>query len=79
MDDIATRVKEIIAERLKTDKSKIVESAIFTTDLGADSIEIVDVIMTFEEEFDIEIPEDEESTIQTVQHAIDYIKKKVNA
>lgn len=76
-EEVAAKVKEIIVELLGADESKVTEDATFTTDLGADSLETVDLIMKLEQEFDIEIPEDQANTIQTVGDAISYVQKAV--
>ena len=70
--EVASKVKEIIVDLLGADEAKVTETASFTTDLGADSLETVDLIMKLEQEFDIEIPEDKANTIQTVGDAIAY-------
>ncbi|MDE6265767.1 MAG: acyl carrier protein [Muribaculaceae bacterium] len=76
-EEVASKVKEIIVDLLGADESKVTENASFTTDLGADSLETVDLIMKLEQEFDIEIPEDKANTITTVGQAIDYVQKAV--
>ena len=76
MSDIADRVKKIVVEHLDAEEDKVVESASFIDDLGADSLDTVELVMAFEEEFGIEIPDDAAETIQTVQNAIDYIENK---
>ena len=74
MSDIATRVKKIVIEHLGVDESKIVSTAIFVDDLGSDSLDQVEMVMKFEEEFSIEIPQDAAEKITTIQSAIDYIE-----
>ncbi len=75
MADIEERVKEIIAEQLKVDDvSNVTNEASFIDDLGADSLDTVQLIMELESEFDIEIPDEESTKIKTVQDAIDFIK-----
>jgi acyl carrier protein len=74
MTDISVRVKKIVVEHLGVDESKVVDSASFIDDLGSDSLDLVEVVMKFEEEFGIEIPEDAAAKITTVQSAVDYIK-----
>lgn len=70
------KIIEIIADRLGIDEGKITPDASFIDDLGADSLDTVELIMAFEEEFDIEeIPDEEAEKIRTVQEAIDYIKQ----
>ncbi len=80
MSDIASRVKAIIVEKLGVDENEITDDANFTTDLGADSLDTVELIMEFEKEFDIQIPDDQAEQIQTVGQAIqfieDYLKNK---
>ena len=79
MSDIAERVKKIVVEHLGVDAEKVKEDASFIDDLGADSLDNVEMVMAFEEEFGIEIPDDAAETIQTVGDAIKYIEKHVNA
>ena len=77
MSEVADKVKKIIAEHLGIDDmSKITDDAKFIDDLGADSLDTVELVMAFEEKFGIEIPDDAAETIQTVQNAIDYIESK---
>ena len=75
MSEQYDKVKEIIIDKLGVDDSKITMEAKFIDDLGADSLDTVELIMQFEEEFSIEIPDDAAETITTVQDAIDYIEK----
>lgn len=75
--EVASKVKEIIVDLLGADEAKVTETASFTTDLGADSLETVDLIMKLEQEFDIEIPEDKANSIQTVGDAIAYVEDAV--
>lgn len=77
MADIEKRVKEIIAEQLSIDVEEVKPEASFIEDLGADSLDTVELIMAFEEEFDLEIPDEEAEKIKTVGDAIEYIKKHV--
>ncbi|MEE8259001.1 MAG: acyl carrier protein [Sphingomonadales bacterium] len=74
MSDIAANVKKIVVEHLGVDEDKVTESASFIDDLGADSLDTVELVMAFEEEFGIEIPDDAAEKIQTVKDAIDFIK-----
>ena len=74
MRDVAERIKKIIAEHLSVDKDKVTENAIFIEDLGADSLEAVELVMAFEEEFGCEIPEGAVEQIVTVQDAINFIE-----
>lgn len=76
MSDIAERVTEIVKEHLGVEKDKIVLSANFVEDLGADSLDTVELVMAFEEEFDVEIPDDAAEKILTVQDAVDYLTLK---
>jgi len=64
---------DIIVEQLSVDKDKVVSGASFVDDLGADSLDLVELIMAMEEEFDVEIPDEEAEKIATVQNAIDYV------
>ena len=73
MSDIAERVKKIVIDHLGVDADKVVESASFIDDLGADSLDIVELVMAFEEEFGVEIPDDAAEKISTVSDAIKYI------
>jgi acyl carrier protein len=77
MSDIADRVKKIVVEHLGVDAEKVTESASFIDDLGADSLDNVELVMAFEEEFDIEIPDDAAEHIQTVGDAVKFITEKV--
>jgi acyl carrier protein len=72
-DELVQKVKDIIAESLGVKKTEVVPSASFIDDLNADSLDIVELVMTIEKEFDIEIPDDQAEKIRTVQDAIDYI------
>ena len=75
--EVASKVKEIIVDLLGVEEAKVTESASFTTDLGADSLETVDLIMKLEQEFDIEIPEEQANTIATVGDAIKFVENAV--
>ena len=75
MSDIATRVKEIIVDKLGVDATEVTPEASFTNDLGADSLDTVELIMEFEKEFNIGIPDDQAETISTVGDAIKYIEE----
>lgn len=75
MSDITERVKKIVVEHLGVDDNKVTESASFIDDLGADSLDTVELVMAFEEEFSVEIPDDAAEKIQTVGDAIDFIKQ----
>jgi len=75
MSDIADRVKKIVVEHLGVDAAKVKSEASFIDDLGADSLDTVELVMAFEEEFGIEIPDDAAETIQTVGDAVKFIEK----
>ncbi|MGM9799727.1 MAG: acyl carrier protein [Muribaculaceae bacterium] len=75
--EVASKVKEIIVDLLGVEEAKVTESASFTTDLGADSLETVDLIMKLEQEFDIEIPEEQANNISTVGDAIKFVEDAV--
>ncbi len=74
MSDVATKVKAIIIDKLGVDEAEVTESASFTNDLGADSLDTVELIMEFEKEFDIQIPDDKAENIATVEDAISFIE-----
>ena len=73
MSDIAGRVTKIVVEHLGVEEAKVVDSASFIDDLGADSLDTVELVMAFEEEFECEIQDDAAEKIQTVKDAIDFI------
>ncbi len=73
MSDTADRVKMIVVEHLGVEAEEVTEDASFIDDLGADSLDIVELVMAFEEEFSVEIPDDAAETISTVSDAIKYI------
>jgi acyl carrier protein len=75
MSDITSRVKAIIVDKLGVDESEVTLEASFTNDLGADSLDTVELIMEFEKEFDIQIPDDQAEKISTVGQAISYIEE----
>lgn len=77
MASIAERVTKIIVEKLGVDDTEVTPEASFTNDLGADSLDTVELIMEFEKEFDISIPDDNAENIQTVGQAIEYMAKNV--
>ena len=74
MSDISSKVKAIIVDKLVVDETEVSENASFTNDLGADSLDTVELIMEFEREFDIQIPDDQAEKIETVGQAIKYIE-----
>ena len=78
MSDIAERLTEIVVDHLGVDKSKVQESASFIDDLGADSLDTVELVMAFEEEFNCEIPDDAAEKILTIKDAVDYLDKNAN-
>ena len=82
MSDIAVRIKKVVAKNLETDESRITPDSKFVEDLGADSLDQVELIMAFEEEFSIEIPDEQAEKIQTIADAIKYVeahsKEKAN-
>lgn len=75
MSDVAERVKKIVVEHLSVEADKVTENANFIDDLGADSLDIVELVMAFEEEFNVEIPDDAAETIQTVGDAVKFLEK----
>ena len=75
MSDISSRVKAIIVDKLGVDENEVVPEASFTNDLGADSLDTVELIMEFEKEFDIQIPDDQAENIVSVGQAIEFIEK----
>ena len=74
MSEIASKVQKIIVDKLGVEESEVVATASFTNDLGADSLDTVELIMEFEKEFGISIPDDQAEKIQTVGDAISYIE-----
>jgi acyl carrier protein len=75
MSDIASRVKAIIVDKLGVDESEVTPEASFTNDLGADSLDTVELIMEFEKEFNMSIPDDKAETISTVGDAINFLEE----
>jgi acyl carrier protein len=73
---VEAKVKEIIVENLGVDQEKVTEEASFVEDLGADSLDTVELVMAFEEEFDVEIPDEDAEKMRTVGEAITYLKNK---
>ncbi len=78
MSDTAERVKKIVIEHLGVDEAKVTETSSFIDDLGADSLDTVELVMAFEEEFGVEIPDDAAEKILTVKDAIDFIEANKN-
>ena len=78
VEEVSQKVKKIIAEQLGKEEEEIKDQASFLGDLGADSLDIVELVMTLEEEFDTEISDEEAEKIQTVQEAIDYIVARLS-
>ncbi|QBQ55412.1 acyl carrier protein [Nitrosococcus wardiae] len=76
MNDIETRVKEIVVEQLGVNPEEVTNESSFVDDLGADSLDTVELVMALEEAFECEIPDEEAEKISTVQEAIDYIKER---
>ncbi|MCD8540780.1 MAG: acyl carrier protein [Leadbetterella sp.] len=77
MSDVLERVKKIVVDNLDVDGDKVIESASFIDDLGADSLDLVELVMAFEEEFNIEIPDDVQESIRTVGDAVTHIKAHI--
>ena len=76
MSDIAGRVKKIVIDHLGVEDAKVTDEANFINDLGADSLDTVELVMAFEEEFGVEIPDDAAENIRTVKDAIDFLTKQ---
>jgi len=77
MSDVTNKVKSIVVEQLGVEEDKVVEGANFIDDLGADSLDTVELVMAFEEEFDVEIPDDVAEKIKTVGDAVKMIEEKL--
>jgi acyl carrier protein len=77
MSEIAQKVKSIIVDKLGVEESEVTPEASFTNDLGADSLDTVELIMEFEKEFNISIPDEQAENIQTVGQAVEYLEKNV--
>ncbi|MAE71464.1 MAG: acyl carrier protein [Gemmatimonadetes bacterium] len=77
MASLEERVKEIIVEQLNVDPAQVVREASFIDDLGADSLDTVELVMAFEEQFEIEIPDDDAEKVTTVGSVIDYLSEKI--
>ncbi len=76
--DIADKVKEIVSQQLDVDKGNITEESAFIDDLGADSLAIVELVLAFEEQFEIDIPDEDTEKIRTVGDAVKYISSRAN-
>jgi len=74
VDNILDRVVDIVAEELAVDRDEITENSSFIEDLGADSLDVVELVMAFEEEFDVEIPDEDAEDIKTVEDAVNYLE-----
>ena len=79
MSTIAERVNKIIVDKLGVDESEVTAEASFTNDLGADSLDTVELIMEFEKEFDISIPDEQAENIQTVGQAVSYLESQIQS
>jgi acyl carrier protein len=79
MSDVLARVKKIVVEHLGVDEAKVTEAASFIDDLGADSLDTVELVMAFEEAFEVEIPDDAAEKIQTVGDAVAFISSQAKA
>ena len=75
MSNTFERVKKVVVEQLSVEENEVTETASFTADLGADSLDTVELVMAFEEEFGVEIPDEEAEKIATVKNAVDFIEK----
>jgi acyl carrier protein len=78
MANVADRVKKIIVDKLGVDEAEVTPEANFIQDLGADSLDTVELIMEFEKEFDVSIPDEQAEKIQTVGQAVDYLEAHIN-
>ena len=78
MENIEKKVKEIIIDKLGIEESEVTDSASFTNDLGADSLDTVELIMEFEKEFNVSIPDEDAEKIGTISQAISYLKENVS-
>ena len=76
-NELENKVRKIIADRLQVDEASVVPTASFVEDLGADSLDLVELVMAFEEEFKLEIPDQDAETMKTVGSAFEYLNKKV--
>lgn len=76
--ELETKVRKIIADRLQVDPESVTPNAAFVEDLGADSLDLVELVMAFEEEFGVEIPDQDAENMKTVGTAVEYLKKKLD-
>ena len=79
MADMSEKVKDIIAEELGVEREKLTDDASFMEDLGADSLDTVELVMAFEKEFDIDIPDEEAEKLRTVGDALQYLEEKIGS
>lgn len=79
MSEVSEKVKQIIIDKLGVDEAEVTTEASFTNDLGADSLDTVELIMEFEREFDISIPDEQAENIQTVGQAVDYLESQMSS
>ena len=77
MSTTMERVKKVVVDRLKVSGDEVTEAASFVDDLGADSLDVVDLVIGFEDEFEVQIPDEDAEKIQTVKQAVDYIDQKI--
>ncbi len=77
MSTTLDRVKKVVVDRLKVSDDQVTDTASFIDDLGADSLDVVDLVIGFEDEFEIQIPDEDAEKIQTVKQAVDYIDQKM--
>lgn len=77
MSEVRNKVKEIVVEKLGVDESEVTDKASFTDDLGADELDTVELVMQFEKEFNISIPDDQAESISTVGQLVDYIERQL--
>ena len=77
MSTTLDRVKKVVIDRLNADENQVSENASFVDDLGADSLDVVDLVIGFEDEFEVQIPDEDAEKIQTVKQAVDYIDAKL--
>ncbi|MGM0602789.1 MAG: acyl carrier protein [Bacillota bacterium] len=74
MSDVLNKVIDIVVEELAVDRDEVTENSSFIEDLGADSLDVVELVMAFEEEFDVEIPDEDAEKIRTVEDAVNYLE-----